>query len=142
MVGNQGKRKGFFRHLLSDIVLGLPYSEGTLMRGGLRVLLGGLGRRRLPNTVRPNGRVHCTKCALGLMTRLASRVVGEFLVMMMSTKALLVAQWIGLLSAGTTVNSRVSVLVLQVHLSMLDIVTLIMSRHGGAGAHNLLERTG
>ena len=112
------------------------------MRGELRVLLGGLGRKRLPDTVRPNGRIRCTKCAFGLMTRLASRVVGGFLVMMMmSTKALLVAQWIGQLSAGTTINSCVPALVLQAHLSMPEIVTWIMSRHGGAGAHSPLERT-
>ena len=78
------------------------------------------------------------------MTRLVSRVVRGFLVMMMmmSTKALLVAQWIKLLSAGSTVNSHVLALVLQAHLSMPKIVTLIMSRHGGAGAHSPLERTG
>ena len=59
----------------------------------------------------------------GLMTKLASRVVGGFLVMMMmSTKAMLVAQWIGLLSAGSTVNSHVPTLVLQAHLSMPKIV--------------------
>ena len=86
-------------------------------------------------------------CALDLMTRLASRVVGGFLVMMMmmimlSTKALLVVQWIGLLSAGSTVNSHVPPVVLQAHLSMPDVVTLMMSRHGGAGAHSPLERTG
>ena len=96
--------------------------------------------------MRPNGRVRCTKCALGLMTRLASRVFGGFLVMMMkmmmSTKALLVAQGNGLLSAGTTVNSHAPTLVLQAHLSMPEIVALIMIRHGGAGAHSPLERTG
>ena len=63
------------------------------MRVGSRVLLGGLGMKRLPDTVRPNGRVCCTKCALGLMIRqAASRVVGGFLVMMLSTKALFFAQ--------------------------------------------------
>ena len=68
-------------------------------------MLGGLGRKRLSDTVRPNDRVRCTKCLLGLMTMLASRVVGGFLVMMMlSTKALLVVQWIALLSAGSTIN--------------------------------------
>ena len=64
------------------------------------------------------------------MTRLAYKVVGRFLVMMiMSTKVLLVAQWIGLLSAGSTVNSHVPPVVLQAHLSMQDIVTLMMNRH-------------
>ena len=99
--------------------------------------------------MRPNGRVRCTMCALGLMTRLESRVVGGFLLMMMmmmmmilSTKALLVAQWIGLLSARSTVNSHVPLVVLQAHLSMPNVVTLMMSRHGGAGTHSLLERTG
>ena len=43
---------------------------------------------------------------------------------------------------GPTGNSHVLTLVLQAHLSAPDIVTLIMSRHGGAGAHNPLERTG
>ena len=82
------------------------------------------------------------------MTRLAaSRVVGGFLVMimmlmMLSTKALLFAQWTGPFSAGPTVNSHVPALVLQVHLSVPHIVTLIMSRHRGAGAHSPLERTG
>ena len=111
MAGNQGKGKDYFRHLLSENT-----SRPTLLRGdpherGLHVLLGGLGRKRLPDTVRPNYRVRCIKCALGLMTRLgASKVAGGFLVMMMmmmSTKALLVAQWIGLLAAGTTVSSHV-----------------------------------
>ena len=110
------------------IVLGLPYSKGVLMRGGLRVLLGGLGRKRLPDTVRPNGRVRCTKCAIGLMTRVASRVVVGFLVMMMSIKALLVAQWIGLSCAGTLVNSHVQALVLQAHLNVPEIAKLTMSR--------------
>ena len=107
------------------------------MRGRLRVLLGGLGRMRLLGTVRPNGRVRYTKCAL------VSRVVSGFLlmIMMMSTKPQLVAQWIGLLSVGSMVNSHVPALVLQTHLSTPDIVALIMSRHGGAGAHSQLERT-
>ena len=71
------------------------------MRRGLRVLLGWLDRKRLPDTVRLNSRIRCTKCALDLMTRLASRVVRGAPVMMMmmmmiiiiiiSTKALLVA---------------------------------------------------
>ena len=82
------------------------------------------------------------------MIRLAaSRVVVGFLVMMMmlmmlSTKVLFFIQWTGLLSGGPTGNSHVSALVLQAHLSVPDIVTLIMSRHGRAGAHSPLERTG
>ena len=82
------------------------------------------------------------------MTRLAaSRVVGGFLVMkmmqmMLSTKALLFAQWTGLLSGASTGDSHVSALVLQVHLSVPDIVSLIMGCHGGAGAHSPLAQTG
>ena len=134
MAGSQGKGKDFFRHLLSG-----NSSRPTLLRGdphekGVTVLLGGLGRKRLLETVRPNGRVRCIMCALCLMTRLASRVVGGFLVMMMmmmlSTKALLVAQCIRLLSAGSTVNSHMPPVVLQAHLSMSDVVTLMMSRQG------------
>ena len=83
------------------------------------------------------------------MTRLAaSRVVGRFLVMMImmlmmfNTMVLIFAQWTGLLSGGPTEDSHVPALVLQAHLSMPDIVSLIMSRHGGAGSHSPLERTG
>ena len=52
------------------------------------------------------------------------------MMMMISIKALLVAQWIGLLSAGKTVNSHALALVLQAHLSLPKIVTLRMNRHG------------
>ena len=83
------------------------------------------------------------------MTRLAaSKVVGMFLVMMImmlmmfNTKILIFAQWTGLLSGGPTGDSHVPALVLQAHLSVPDIVLLIMSCHGGAGAHSPLERTG
>ena len=51
--------------------------------------------------------------------------------MMMSTKAVLVAQWIGLLSAGMAVNLHVQALVLLAHLNLPKIATLIMRRHGG-----------
>ena len=64
------------------------------------------------------------------------------MMMMLITKALLVAKWIELLSVGLTVNSHVPPVVLQAHLSMPDVVTLMMSRHGGADAHSPLERTG
>ena len=47
------------------------------MRGGLQVLLVGLGRNKWPDTVRPNVRVRCTKCILILITRRAHRVIRE-----------------------------------------------------------------
>ena len=82
MTGTHRKGKSFLETCWAGIVLGLPCSEGTFMRGGWQYLLGGLGRKKLPDTVRPNGRIRWTKCVLVLMTRLAaSRVVRGFLVM-------------------------------------------------------------
>ena len=43
---------------------------------------------------------------------------------------------------GSTGDSHVPALVLQAHLSAPDVVSSIMSRHGGAGAHSPLARTG
>ena len=62
--------------------------------------------------------------------------------MMWSTKALLFAQGTELLFGGPTGDLHVPTLVLQAHLSVPDIVSLIMSRHEGEGAHSPLERTG
>ena len=64
------------------------------------------------------------------------------MLMMFNTKVLIFAQWTELLSGDPTGDSHVSALVLQVHLSVPDIVSLIMSRHEGARAHSPLERTG
>ena len=65
--------------------------------------------------MRPNIRVRCTNCALTLMTRLASRVVGGgvLVMMIMSTKPLLITQSIGLSCAGMPVNLHVQALLLQ-----------------------------
>ena len=64
MARNEGRGKDIFRNLLSE-----SSSRPTMLRGGLRVPLGGLGRNRRPDIVRPNVRVHCTKCVFTLMTR-------------------------------------------------------------------------
>ena len=67
------------------------------------------------------------------MTKLPSRVVGGVPVMMMmimSTKPLLVTQSIGLSSAGMPVNLHVQTLVLKALLILLETATLTMRHHG------------
>ena len=89
------------------------------MRGGLRVLLGALGRNRRKDIVRPNVRVRCTKCVLTLMTKQASRVIrGAPVPMIVITKAPLVSQSIGLSCAGMPVSSHGQALVMQALLIM------------------------
>ena len=75
------------------------------MRGGLRVLLGGLSRNRRPDIVKHNVRLCCTKCVLTLRTRLANRVLrGAPVMRIMTTKALLVCESIGRSCAGIPVS--------------------------------------
>ena len=75
------------------------------MREGLRVPLAGLGGNRRPDIVRPNVRVRCTKCVLILRTKRACRVIqGAPRMRIVTTKALLVSQWIGWLCEGMLVS--------------------------------------
>ena len=119
MVGNEERGKGFFRKLLSE-----SSSRPTILGGdpherGIRVPLGGLGRNRRPDIVKPNVRVRCTKCVLTLMTRLASRVIrGAPVPMIVIVKAPLVSQSIGLSCAGMPISSHGQALVIQALLIM------------------------
>ena len=127
----------------AEVVLGLPYWEGTLMRGGLRVRLGGLGRNRRPKIIRPNVRVRCTKCVLTLMTGLASTVVrGAPVPMIVIMKTSLVSQSIGVSCAGMPVNSHGQTLITQALLIMQKTTRWNNAALGGGGTHSSVERTG
>ena len=143
MAGSQGKGNGFFRHLLSE-----NSSRQTLLRGDPyeRGVMGSARRARQEEAAR-HSEAQRSSTLQQVRTQFDDQANVQsswrfLVIMMMSTKAQLVTQWIGLLSMGSTVNSHVPALVLQAYLSMPDIVTLIMSRHGEAGSHSQLEWIG